>query len=372
VVPDPVTPVPVIPVSVIVVCFDGEEHLPHSLAAALALEGPIAELVVVDNASRDGGVALAERMLAEARGRVGYPLRIERMARNDGPSPARNRGLELASSPRVLLLDVDAVAPPRLVLDLAAALDADPAAVLAQPRSVLDHEPGRVHYDGGGFHYVGLVALRNFFTPLAEAVGEGVLPVDCAIAVALLCERDAVLDAGAFEAAYFVLYEDLDLSFRLRAAGRRILSVEHALCRHRSGTEGISFRSGTRYPVSRVHLHSRNRGLFLLRNLRTRTLVVCAPALCLYELFAFALALASGGLGAWLAGKRDLLRLWGAARRARRALEERRTVADRELLVGGPLSVTPALLASPARRLVVRALDRALAAWWAIVRPFAG
>jgi GT2 family glycosyltransferase len=361
-----------VPVSVVVVCFDGERHLPHSLAATLALEGPIAELVVVDNASRDGSVALAERMLDEARGRVAYPLRVERMARNDGPSPARNHGLALARSPRVLLLDVDAVPEPGLVTKLAAALDRDPGAVLAQPRSVLDHEPARVHYDGGAFHYVGLVALRNFFTPLAEAEGRGTLAVDCAIAVALLCDRAALLDAGGFEPAYFVLYEDLDLSYRLRASGKRILSVEDAVCRHRGGTVGISFRAGGRYPVSRVRLHSRNRGLFLLRNLRPRTLLVCAPGLALYELFAFALALASGGLGAWLAGKRDLVRLCPGARRARRALEARRVLPDRELLVGGPLSVTPALLASAPRRLVVRTLDRALALWWSLVRPLAG
>ena len=70
------------------------------------------------------------------------------------------------------------------------------------------------------------------------------VPVDCAVAVALLLDRDAVFAAGGYDESFFILFEDLDLSFRLRALGHRILSVEDAIVLHKGGTPGISFREG--------------------------------------------------------------------------------------------------------------------------------
>jgi hypothetical protein len=45
---------------------------------------------------------------------------------------------------------------------------------------------------------------------------------------------------------------------------------------------------------------------------------------------------------------------------------------DRELLVGGPLTVSPQLRGEGRLPLALRCLDGALAAWWALVRPFCG
>ena len=45
---------------------------------------------------------------------------------------------------------------------------------------------------------------------------------------------------------------------------------------------------------------------------------------------------------------------------------------DRELLVGGPLTVTPALRESLMGRAAIGVLGGVLRAWWALVRPLAG
>src|SRR6185295_12450598 len=107
---------------------------------------------------------------------------------------------------------------------LRAALEARPDCIVAQVRSVLHHEPSRVHYDGGGFHYLGLIALRNFYAPLAEAQGSGVVEADALIGICALLERDAVLSAGGYDEDLFYLAEDLELSLRLRLYGHRLLS----------------------------------------------------------------------------------------------------------------------------------------------------
>lgn len=345
-------------VSVVVVNYNGERYLDVCLSAVARLEGPVDEVLVVDNASTDASRAL----LAER-----FPqVRVIALERNDGPCPARNAGMRAARNRWVLALDNDAIVLPDVLVKLAR--EVREGVALVQPRSVFHSDPERVHYDGGGLHYVGLIALRNFYAPLSSASGARVEEVDCAVAVALLVDRELVLDCGGYDARYFILFEDLDLSYRLRARGLKILSVADALVQHMGGTSGISFREGPSYPARRVFLHSRNRWMHLAKNHAAWTLVVSAPGLLLYELVAFAFACAAGSPLAWLRGKLEFLELLPGLLRDRRAVQSRRTLRDARLLRGGPLALTPALSSSAPRAFAQRCIDLALRGWWRCAR----
>lgn len=347
------------PVSVVVVNWNGEAYLDDCLNAVAALRGEVGEVLVVDNASTDRSLAI----LAERHREV----RVVRMDSNAGPARARNAGMRAAGHRWILALDNDAVVRPDALEKLAAAAQEDGVAIV-QPRSVFHDDPSRVHYDGGAAHYAGLISLRNFYRPLADAEGSGTVEVGCAVAVALLVDRDAVLAAGGYDETYFILFEDLDLSYRLRALGHRILSVEDAIVLHKGGTAGLSYREGPAYPASRVFFHSRNRWLYLAKDYRAWTLFLALPGLLLYEIAWLGFAIASGGLGGWLRGKLRFLGLLPHVLRERRTFQARRRIGDRELLVGGPLTVTPAIGASGPRRALLGALDGLLSAWWRIAR----
>lgn len=367
------------PVSVVICNYDGEQHLPPCLDALARLEGVVDEWILVDNRSTDRSLeVVAERA---------PHVRVIDAGSNDGPARARNIGIAAARNRWVLSIDNDAVPAPDCLVKLAAAVAAangdgagvdrveserEGRVVIAQPRSVFDGEPDRVHYDGGAFHAAGLIALRNFYRPLAEAEGEGALDVDCAVSVALLLDRDRVIEVGGYDEAYFILFEDLDLSYRLRARGDRILSVEDALCRHRAGTPGVSFREGPKYPASRVFYHSRNRWRYLAKNYRGRTLFVATPLLACYELVWLLFAAAGGNTNEWLRGKRAFFESWPEIAKERRAFLTARTARDRDLLVGGPLTTTPALGKSAVHRALLATLSGTLRALWWIARPFAG
>jgi len=347
------------PISVAVCNYDGARHLPPCLHALRAQGHPIDELFVVDNASTDTSRELLARDFPD--------VAVRALEENRGPCPARNRALTEARSDWVLLVDNDAVLAPDALGKLVRALELHPDAVLAQPRSVFADDPARVHYDGGALHYVGLFALRNFYVPVADAVGTGVVEAEGAVSVALLVHRPTLLAAGGFDERYFILFEDLDLSYRLRSRGHVLLSVEDALCHHRGGTAGISFRAGD-YPVSRTFLHARNQSLYLAKCPELRTLVLIGPGLVLYELVALSFAAVSGNLGGWFRGKVGFLRGLPDVLAARREVQRARTVGDRDLLVGGPLTLSPNVERRAVARWLSRGLDRALAAWWRIVR----
>lgn len=345
-----------------VVCnYNGREHLPPCLKALAAQTRRPASVVVVDNASDDGSRELVARDFPD--------VRLIALERNEGPCPARNRGLEEVEGEWVLLVDNDAVLAPDVLEKLERAALTRPDAAVIQPRSVVDSDPATVHYDGGELHFCGLFALRNFFKPLAQAEGAGTLEVGGAIAVALLVRRELLRELGGFDPAYFVLFEDLDLSMRLRLAGHPILSVEDAICRHRGGTAGISFRGAIDYPRRRAFLHSYNRWRYLAKCHSWRSLVLGFPALALYELVWAAFTAKSGNFGAYLAGKREFLRGFGELRRARERVQSTRTRRDAEILVGGPLTIAPQIARGGLTSLALRGLDGVLRAWWALVRP---
>ncbi|HVS18234.1 MAG TPA: glycosyltransferase family 2 protein, partial [Planctomycetota bacterium] len=333
---------------------------PPCLEALAAQTHAIDELLVVDNASTDASEAIV-------RARAPRAAWVS-MGTNEGPCPARNAALERARNEWVLLVDNDAVLEPDVLEKLVAAVRAHPAAVLVQPRSVFADDPGVVHYDGGRFHYAGLFSLRNFSVPIAQAEGRGTLEVDGAVSVALLARRSVLLELGGFDADYFILFEDLDLSYRVRLAGHAILSVEDALVLHRGGTGGISFRGAILYPRRRAFFHSRNRWIYLAKCYALRTLLVAAPGLLVYELVWLAFTLRSGTFGGWLEGKRDFLAKFSGVRARRRTIQSGRRRRDRDLLVGGPLTLSAQLRGGAAERL----LDGTLRAWWALVRRLAG
>lgn len=348
-------------VSAVVCNYNGRAYLEACLESVLA-QG-VDEVLVVDDASSDDSAAFV---------RARFPsVEVLALDRNRGPCAARNAGMRAARHRWVLAVDNDAVLAPDVLARLRAALEADPGACLAQTRSVLADEPTRVHYDGGGFHYLGLIALRNFYAPLAEAEGTGVVEADALVAICALLDRDVVLAHGGYDEELFYLAEDLDLALRLKLAGQRLLSVEEALVHHRGGTKGLSFRGGE-YPGRRVFLHARNRRRILLKCLSARTLLCILPAFGLYELVWTLFALAQGELRAQLAGRLAFLRSLPSVLRARAAVQASRRRRDRELLVGGPLVLSPGVVGSGPKRALARGLDALLRGWWRLVRPLCG
>jgi glycosyltransferase involved in cell wall biosynthesis len=104
-------------VSVIVPVFNGERYLEEALHSAVDQSLPPAEVIVVDDGSTDGSVAIAESFRD--------PVRCIRQA-NTGVAGARNRGLSVAGGEFIAFLDHDDVWPHRKLEVQVAALRANP------------------------------------------------------------------------------------------------------------------------------------------------------------------------------------------------------------------------------------------------------
>jgi glycosyltransferase involved in cell wall biosynthesis len=110
----------VAPVSVVIAAYDAEQTLGAAIASALGQVPRPAEVIVVDDGSRDATASVA----------ASYPgVRLIKQT-NQGPSAARNTGIRTAAQPWVAFLDADDLwLPGKLARQLAAA-ERHPAAVL--------------------------------------------------------------------------------------------------------------------------------------------------------------------------------------------------------------------------------------------------
>jgi N-acetylglucosaminyl-diphospho-decaprenol L-rhamnosyltransferase len=355
-------PAPVI--SAIVVNWNGKDYLPACLDALLGQSPPPDEILVVDNHSDDGS-----REMVAAR----YPgVRVLDTGSNQGPCTARNLGVQQARHDLCLLVDNDVVLQPGALAALLATLRSDPKAALVQARSLCGDDPTKVHYDSADLHFLGTLVLHNWYRPVAQAPwpkGE----VGAAIALCVLIQKQPYLAVGGFDPNLFILYEDNQLSYKLRMRGHSVRLAEGALCLHLAGTQGLSVRGkDAHYSGRRTFLHSRNRWYVLLTCMRWRTLILTLPMQLLYGVVYAGFGLLRGQLGDWWTGKMELLRLVPVALRQRAVVQQGRTVPDRVLLVASPLTLNPGLAEGGGKGALRRLLDSAFACWWRLVRGACG
>ncbi len=228
--------------SIVVVVADSGGDALNCVEAALASTAAI-ELIVVDNASRDGvPEALACACAGDAR------VRLLRNGANLGFGAAVNRGAALAQGDALLVLNPDCRLAPDTVARLRAELAAQPRAGLVG--AVVCGVDGRP--DRNAFRRDPLLA-RALATFRARALGrggdavpvggvqiEGPLPATSvaveAVSGALMLLPRAVFDAvGGFDEGYFLHCEDLDLCRRVRDAGHAVLLAGGVRVLHAKG-----------------------------------------------------------------------------------------------------------------------------------------
>ncbi len=108
------------PITVIIAAYNAEATIARAITSALA-QPEAAEVVVVDDASRDGTIAIA-KAADDGTSR----LQVIAQSPNAGPAAARNKAIAASLSPWITVLDADDfMLPGRLKGLLAASMDAD-------------------------------------------------------------------------------------------------------------------------------------------------------------------------------------------------------------------------------------------------------
>ncbi|KQX18092.1 MULTISPECIES: glycosyltransferase [unclassified Sphingomonas] len=120
-------------VSVIMACFNAAPHLRASARSALDQSLRDIELIIVDDGSSDGSIAIGQELALSDR-----RVQFHRMGRNGGPAAARNRALDLARGRFVAILDSDDLMHPDRLRRLVAVADAIEADIVADDLLIFD------------------------------------------------------------------------------------------------------------------------------------------------------------------------------------------------------------------------------------------
>jgi len=339
-------------VLVLILTYNGSRYLSDclsSLARAAGTKGTF-EIVVVDNASTDDTVALIRR---------DWPgVRVIENRENLGFAAGNNVGLRYAIEQRfdyVYLLNQDTVVTPDFLDEAVKVARTDPKAAAVQSKLLLYDDKSKINTIGNEIHFLGFAYAGGYRTPDRELE---VREITYASGASVLVRVSALEDIGLFDEELFLYQEDVDLGWRLRLGGYRIVLAPKSVVYHK-----YEFTRS----VSKFYYLERNRWLVLMQNYKWATCLLIAVPLLVMQI---GMLLYSLGAGWW----REELKAcgyffrrenWRKLLAKRKQVQEHRRVPDREVVRFFTGRVEFEGLQNPVLKYVANPVFNA---WWQIVR----
>jgi GT2 family glycosyltransferase len=302
-------------VSVVIVTWNGLEHLEGCLSAVAAQQGVEAETILVDNASTDGTTEFV---------RARFPsVRIVSLDRNHGFAGGSNAGAREARGRYLAFLNNDTIADPHWLGALRDAIDEPRGIALATSRIIYMHDPATVDSAGDGMTRWGGAFKHHHGGAAAEAIESR--DVFGACGAAFIVPKRVFEALGGFDPDFFASHEDVDLSYRAQLRGYRCRYVAGSIVRHR-GSATLGRASGMA-----VFNGQRNLEWVYVQNTPLPILLRTLPGHVLYNAAAAIHFARQGLLGTFLSAKAAALLGLPRALRKRVRVQRARTVSARAI-----------------------------------------
>ena len=297
-------------VSVIVVSWNGKEHLQVCLDAVAAQRGVSAETIVVDNGSTDGTADFV---------RTRFPwARLVSLGANRGFAGGNNAGAREARGRFLAFLNNDTAADPDWLRSLRQGIDETAGFLLTTSLVVYMHDPGIIDSAGDGLLRWGGAFKRHHGARVQEASESREVFGFCG--AACLIPKTLFDELGGFDEDFFASHEDVDLSYRARLRGYRCRYVADAIVRHQgSATLG-------RVSAFAVFHGQRNLEWMYLKNTPASLLLRTLPGHLIYNAAAAVHFARLGLLGTFLKAKAAALGGLGHVWRKRAKVQRARRV----------------------------------------------
>ncbi|MCC6155319.1 MAG: glycosyltransferase family 2 protein [Candidatus Hydrogenedentes bacterium] len=254
-------------VYVLVINWNGKEHLEACFDSLNAQTYSNLHIVLVDNASSDGSVGFV-------RARYGGDSRVEVLecGANLGWSGGNNKGIErslAAGADYIFLLNNDTATAPDAIERLVEFAEANPSAGAVAPKMLLFDQPWLINSVG----IAGTIVGSAWDEGLGRVDGPRWSEPRKMLGVcggAMFLRAAAVRKAGLLPQEFEIYLDDLDLCLRIWDVGYECWSCPSATVRHKfSATMGEGARARRKY-----YLNTRNRIRLILRNFPARNLAL--------------------------------------------------------------------------------------------------
>lgn len=251
--------------AVIILNWNGKALMQRFLPDVLEnTDTPDTKVYVADNGSTDDSVAWLKASHPE------LPLLC--LDRNYGFAEAYNKAVAAIEADYVVLLNSDVAVTKGWCSELTNYLDAHPDIAACQPKIRSTEQRDCFEHAGaaGGFlDRMGYPFCRGRIQDVVEkdeGQYDGIVDVFWATGACLCIRREDYLTAGGLDARFFAHMEEIDLCWRLRSRGRRIVCLPQSLVYHLGG--GTLQKENAR----KTYLNFRNNLLMLYKNLPQKVL----------------------------------------------------------------------------------------------------
>jgi GT2 family glycosyltransferase len=220
-------------VSVILLNLNGGDHLRECIESIRTCTGPMYELIVVDNGSKDESLdylrSLSDIKLIENKENVGAPA-------------GRNQALALAEGEYIVFLDNDTVVTRGWLERFMACAGADPLYGVLGPMS--NYVSGPQLVENATYRDYG--ELQDFARRWSQAHANRAFLTGRLILFCLFVKREVIKRIGGFDPAYGKWgFEDDDFCVRAQIAGYRLVIVKDIYIHHEgsqtASTSGIDY-----------------------------------------------------------------------------------------------------------------------------------
>lgn len=300
--------------TVVIPNYNGKTFLKPCMEALRGQTYTDFDVLIVDNGSSDGSRELIGALEeAAAAGKLPFPVKGISLSENTGFSGAVNVGIRAAEGEYVILLNNDTEADKGYVGALCRVLSEDREKKIAavSPKMVQLYHKELLDDAGDGYNLLGWAFQRGVGQPVdtpkfakrrevfSACAGAAIYRKEVLEEIALPRRRAGEAEAGRqsaaerhrephvrtealadcpeyFDLQHFAYLEDLDVSFRARIRGYRIVYAPEAVVYHvGSGT------SGSRYNSFKVRLAARNNVYLNYKNMPLLQLFLNLPFLLL-------------------------------------------------------------------------------------------
>jgi len=238
-------------ISVVIPTYNQKKDMLLCLKSLYEQTSGIPEVIVVDNASKDGTADAVESNFPK--------VKLIRNKKNEGVTGAVARGLKLVTGDYVCLVDHDMVLDKKMLEVLSLVLDTRKDVGLVVGKILYKQDKKRIWAAGTGINLTtGKINFRG-----GEDLGQYEAAEEIQVAPANFMARTSFIKKrGLYDPIYIIGYEDTDLSFKMRKYGYKVWYTPDALSYHNIP---LSEDGSEKRLLSRTYWVARNRIIFMKR-----------------------------------------------------------------------------------------------------------
>lgn len=319
-------------IAIVYLSFHCEPYIEDVVSALKKITYPKdrLELVIVDNPHPEHGpsVRYIEENVLPLSGKEIPHVTLLAQKENLGFAGGNNAGVKWALENQfdyIFFHNNDGFVATNAFEPLIEAMEKDKRIGAAQSLLLLHPETDLINSAGNSFHFLGFGYCDHYRTPVKTLALPPVKEVSYASGAAFIVSADMIRNYGAWDEDFFLYHEDLEWSYRLRAAGYKVVLASESIFYHK-------YQFGR--SIQKFYWMERNRYGVMLMYFRWPTLLLLLPMMLVMEagLWLFAWK------GGWIDKRIEVWKYWMHLENwklwlgKRKHIQRLRKVSDRYLL----------------------------------------